>query len=44
MRHKHGRKVSIVGWSLGGSFALYVAHHASECVRGIITLGSPVTA
>ena len=43
MHHKHGRKVSIVGWSLGGAFALYVAHHAAECVRGIITLGSPVT-
>jgi pimeloyl-ACP methyl ester carboxylesterase len=43
MHHKHRRKVSIVGWSLGGAFALYVAHHASECVRGIITLGSPVT-
>ena len=43
MHHKHRRKVSIVGWSLGGAFALYVAHHAPECVRGIITLGSPVT-
>jgi pimeloyl-ACP methyl ester carboxylesterase len=43
LNHKHRRKVSIVGWSLGGAFALYVAHHAPECVRGIITLGSPVT-
>ena len=43
MHHKHRRKVSIVGWSLGGAFALYVAHHAPECVRSIITLGSPVT-
>ena len=43
MHHKYGRKVSIVGWSLGGAFALYVAHHAPECVRGIMTLGSPVT-
>lgn len=43
LHHKHRRKVSIVGWSLGGAFALYVAHHAPECVRGIITLGSPVT-
>jgi pimeloyl-ACP methyl ester carboxylesterase len=43
LHHKHRRKVSIVGWSLGGAFALYVAHHAPECVRCIITLGSPVT-
>jgi pimeloyl-ACP methyl ester carboxylesterase len=43
LHHKHRRKVSIVGWSLGGAFALYVAHHAPECVRSIITLGSPVT-
>jgi pimeloyl-ACP methyl ester carboxylesterase len=43
MHYKHGRKVSIVGWSLGGAFALYVAHHAAECVRGIITMGSPVS-
>jgi pimeloyl-ACP methyl ester carboxylesterase len=43
LHHRHGRKVSLVGWSLGGAFALYVAHHASECVRSIVTLGSPVT-
>jgi pimeloyl-ACP methyl ester carboxylesterase len=43
LHHRHRRKVSIVGWSLGGAFARYVAHHAPECVRGIITLGSPVT-
>ena len=39
----HGRKVSLVGWSLGGLFALYGAHQASECVRSVITLGSPVS-
>ena len=33
MHHKSGRKVSLVGWSLGGVFALYGAHQASECVR-----------
>ena len=43
LHHRHRRKVSLVGWSLGGAFALYVAHHAPECVRSIITLGSPVT-
>jgi hypothetical protein len=29
--------------SLGGVFALYGAHQASECVRNVITLGSPVS-
>ena len=43
MHHKSGRKVSLVGWSLGGLFALYGAHQASECVRTVITLGSPVS-
>jgi|JI8StandDraft_2_1071088.scaffolds.fasta_scaffold13372_4 pimeloyl-ACP methyl ester carboxylesterase len=46
IRHLHhvtGRKVSLVGWSLGGVFALYGAHEAPECVRQVITLGSPVS-
>lgn len=43
MHHKTGRKVSLVGWSLGGVFALYGAHQASECVRCVVTLGSPLT-
>lgn len=43
LHHVTGRKVSLVGWSLGGVFALYGAQHAPECVRNIITLGSPVT-
>ena len=43
MHHVGGRKVSLVGWSLGGVFALYGAHQAPECVRSVITLGSPVT-
>lgn len=43
MHHTSGRKVSLVGWSLGGVFALYGAHQASECVRNVITLGSPIT-
>ena len=42
LHHETGRKVSLVGWSLGGVFALYGAHQASECVRNVITLGSPV--
>lgn len=46
IRHLHyitGRKVSLVGWSLGGVFALYGAENALDCVRSIITLGSPVS-
>jgi len=43
MHHESGRKVSLVGWSLGGVFALYGAHQAQECVRNVVTLGSPVT-
>ena len=43
LHHQSGRKVSLVGWSLGGVFALYGAHQAPECVRSVITLGSPVS-
>jgi pimeloyl-ACP methyl ester carboxylesterase len=43
MHYKSGRKVSLVGWSLGGMFAMYGAHEATPWVRSIITLGSPVT-
>ncbi len=43
LHHQTGRKVSLVGWSLGGVFALYGAIQASECVRQLITLGSPVS-
>jgi pimeloyl-ACP methyl ester carboxylesterase len=43
LHHRSGRKVSLVGWSLGGLFAMYGAHEAPECVRSVITLGAPVT-
>jgi pimeloyl-ACP methyl ester carboxylesterase len=43
MHHTTGQKVSLVGWSLGGVFALYGAHQAGECVRNVITLGSPIS-
>ena len=43
LHHETGRKVSLVGWSLGGVFALYGAYQASECVRNVITLGSPLS-
>ncbi|MEW6996972.1 esterase/lipase family protein [Colwelliaceae bacterium BS250] len=38
----YGEKVSIVGWSLGGLFARYVAHQVSEHIRMVISLGSPI--
>jgi pimeloyl-ACP methyl ester carboxylesterase len=43
MHHQTGRTVSLIGWSLGGVFAMYGAHQAPECVRQVITLGSPVS-
>jgi len=43
MHYKSGRRVSLVGWSLGGMYAMYGAHVATECVRSVITLGSPVS-
>jgi len=38
-----GKKVSLVGWSLGGVYARLLAHHHSNKVRQVITLGSPIT-
>jgi pimeloyl-ACP methyl ester carboxylesterase len=36
-----GRKVSIVGWSLGGIYARDLALQVPDMVRSVITLGSP---
>ena len=36
-----GRKVSLIGWSLGGIFARELARRAPDQVRSVITLGSP---
>ncbi|WP_373486421.1 esterase/lipase family protein [Blastomonas sp.] len=38
-----GRKVSLVGWSLGGVFAREMAKVAPDKVRQVISLGSPIT-
>ena len=43
LHHTTGRKVSLVGWSLGGVFSIFGAQSTQECVRSIITLGSPVS-
>lgn len=36
------RKISIIGWSLGGVFARLLAARRPELVRNVITLGSPI--
>lgn len=41
IHERYGRKVSLVGWSLGGIYARWLANHAPELVRSVITLGSP---
>ncbi|WNC70428.1 hypothetical protein RGQ13_09730 [Thalassotalea psychrophila] len=38
----YGEKVSLVGWSLGGLFARYVAHQVSDHIRTVVSLGSPI--
>ena len=38
---RHGRKVSLVGWSLGGLYARQLAKALPDQVRSVITLGSP---
>ena len=41
--HRHtGRKVSLIGWSLGGIYARELARSAPGIVRQVITLGSPL--
>jgi pimeloyl-ACP methyl ester carboxylesterase len=40
---EHGRKLSIIGWSLGGVFARELAKRAPTKVRAVISLGSPIT-
>ncbi len=37
----HGRKISLVGWSLGGVYARQLAKLMPDHVRSVITLGSP---
>ena len=41
MSERSGRRVSIVGWSLGGIFARELARSHPTLVRQVITLGSP---
>jgi hypothetical protein len=38
---KSGRKVTLVGWSLGGLYARELAKREPDLVRQVVTLGSP---
>jgi len=38
---RHGRKLSLVGWSLGGIYARELARAVPQQVRCVITMGSP---
>lgn len=40
---RHQRRISLVGWSLGGLYAREIAKRAPELVRSVITLGTPFT-
>ncbi len=41
LAERYGRKVSLVGWSLGGVFARELARESPDIVRLVCTLGSP---
>ncbi|MEE9375659.1 MAG: alpha/beta hydrolase [Rhizobiaceae bacterium] len=41
LHEKYGRKVSLVGWSLGGIYARQLAKMLPDHVRQVVTLGSP---
>ena len=41
LRRRHGRRVSLVGWSLGGIYARELARTHADDVRCVITLGTP---
>ena len=41
LRQRHDRKVSLIGWSLGGVYARELARNFPSDVRQVITLASP---
>jgi pimeloyl-ACP methyl ester carboxylesterase len=41
LHEKSKRKVSLIGWSLGGIYAREIAKRLPDSVRAVITLGSP---
>ncbi|OYU44890.1 MAG: alpha/beta hydrolase [Burkholderiales bacterium PBB4] len=36
-----GKKISVIGWSLGGIYARELAKELPHCVRDVITMGTP---
>ena len=43
VHQRAGRRVSLIGWSLGGVFVRELAKFDPELVRSVITLGSPIS-
>jgi len=43
LQRRHGRKVSLIGWSLGGIYARELAKLRPELARCVVTLGTPFT-
>jgi pimeloyl-ACP methyl ester carboxylesterase len=43
-QQQYGRKVSLIGWSLGGIYAREIAKELPNCVRTVVTLGTPFAA
>lgn len=41
IRRRYGRRVTLVGWSLGGIYAREIARRFADDVRQVITLASP---
>lgn len=41
---RHGRKVSVVGISLGGTLARAAARECADCIERLVTIASPVNA
>jgi pimeloyl-ACP methyl ester carboxylesterase len=42
IHERHGRKVTLVGWSAGGQYARHLARRHPEMVRQVITLATPL--
>jgi pimeloyl-ACP methyl ester carboxylesterase len=41
LRHEHDRRLTLIGWSLGGVYARELARRHPDAVRQVITLASP---
>lgn len=39
---RHGTRITVIGWSLGGIYARELARREPDAVRQVITLGSPI--